>query len=231
MGFTNKKANKGRVDPKRVEKGTSAGGQFAPDKSGASNIPMAVAASVPTSPVKKGKLVVIAGPGGVGKDTIIKELLARRKDLKFPISTTTRAPREGETDGKDYTFVSQEEFNKTIEEDGFLEHATFGKNQYGTPKKELLQSLEEGSDVVTILELQGVEQIKKAYPESSIVFLTPPSMETLRERMSGRGDAEKDVENRMDIANKEMVKGPTLADYIVVSDDVDRTTDEILSFF
>ena len=231
MGIFNSKPNKGRVDPKRASSGTSNGGQFVEDNRGAKNVPIALSDAQPISPVKKGQLIVLAGPGGVGKDTIIRELLKQRKELQFSVSTTTRAPRVGEVEGKDYNFVTKEAFDEIVNRDGFLEHATFGKSQYGTPKDSLLASLDEGVDVVTILELSGVEQVKKSYPESKIIFLVPPSIETLRERMSGRGDAEEKVEERIQIAKEELAKGPGLADHIVVSDETLRATLEISSLF
>jgi guanylate kinase len=229
MGLFGGKSNKGRVDPNRVGKGTSAGGQFAPDQRGSSNIPMALAASRPVSPIKKGNLVILGGPGGVGKDTIMRELLKKNESMKIAVSHTTRPPRVGEIEGDAYHFISEEEFDKIIESGDFLEHVTFGKSRYGLLKSKVVESLENGTDIVTIMDLNGAGQAKESYPDSKVIFLVPPSIETLREHMSGRGDGEAAIQARIDIAENEIKMGHLLADKVVVSDNVERTTNEISS--
>lgn len=179
--------------------------------------------------MSKGLLVVYAGASGVGKGTIMKRLLAQNPNFRLSISATTRAPREGEQDGREYYFVTREHFEQMIAEDGFLEHAEYVGNCYGTPKAPVFEMLEQGIDVFLEIEIKGFLQIREAYPECVSIFIIPPSYEELRLRLIGRGTESPEViAERLRTAEQEM-KHQHLFDYVVVNDDVDRAADEVLS--
>jgi guanylate kinase len=135
----------------------------------------------------KGRLLVVSGPSGAGKGSISKRIVAEVDDLIYSISMTTRAPRPDEIDGKNYYFVSHEQFEKTIEENGFLEYAKVYGEYYGTPRSKVMQYLEEGKDVVLEIDIQGAMNIRKSYPKGVLIFILPPSMAELRKRITGRG--------------------------------------------
>lgn len=136
--------------------------------------------------MQKGKLIVLSGPSGAGKGTICKALIDSGI-FELSISMTTRAPRTGEQDGVHYYFATREQFQKTIEEGGFLEYAQIYENYYGTPKAPVLEKLEQGKDVMLEIEMQGALQVKKSYPEAVLIFVLPPSLKVLKERLTGRG--------------------------------------------
>ena len=177
----------------------------------------------------KGLLIVYTGASGVGKGTIMKELLRKNPNLRLSVSATTRAPREGEVDGREYYFVSHEKFDKMIAEDGFLEHAEYVGNKYGTPKEAVFRMLDEGLDVILEIEVKGFLQIKKACPECVTIFIAPPSFEELQLRLRGRGTEDEEViAERLKTAEREL-QHQHLFDYVVINDDVDRAADEVLS--
>ena len=169
---------------------------------------------------KKGLLFVISGPSGVGKGTICKKLLERRKELKLSVSVTTRAPRPGEIEGVNYFFRSEEQFQDMIERDEFLEYmCVFGKNHYGTPKAYVAEQRAQGNDVILEIDVNGALNVKKRCPDAVMIFIAPPSMETLKKRLVGRGTETE--ERRFAEAVKELAAAGEY-DYIVVNDSLDK---------
>ena len=178
---------------------------------------------------KEGLLILFSGPSGVGKDTVLDVVLNKNKDLQKSISLTTRDIRENETDGKDYYFISSEDFEKMIAQGEVLEYAQYGSNLYGTPKGPVDKWLSEGKTVVLKIEVQGAENIKKLYPDSVGIFLLPPSMEVLESRLRSRGtEDEADVKKRLEIAQDEMRKSK-MYDYFVINEDIDCASDDVLT--
>jgi len=175
---------------------------------------------------KRGQLIVISAPSGCGKSTVVQKLMERRPNLRFSISATTRAPREGEVDGKDYFFVSHDEFRRMIDEDELLEHAVYVDNCYGTPKKALDMQLDAGMDVILDIEVQGAMQIRELRPDALLVFLLPPSFEELERRLVSRGkDSAEVIRHRLETARVECAIADKY-DYVIVNDDLDRAVNE-----
>ena len=137
---------------------------------------------------KSGQLIVISAPSGAGKDTVVKELMKRdSNNLWVSVSATSRSPREGEKDGVDYYFLTKEEFEKKIEEDFFIEYTNYAGNYYGTPKKYIKDKIDQGIDVILIIEIEGASNIKKLVPEAIFIFIMPPSLKELVRRLKTRG--------------------------------------------
>lgn len=175
----------------------------------------------------KGRLLVISGPSGAGKGSISKRILEEVDDLIYSISMTTRAPRPGEINGKNYFFVTHEQFEKTIQENGFLEYAKVYGEYYGTPKARVMELLDEGMDVVLEIDIQGAMNIRKSYPKGVLIFILPPSMAELRKRITGRGSETKgDIELRMGEALKEIAYIDKY-DYCVVNGDLDEAVNRV----
>jgi guanylate kinase len=176
----------------------------------------------------KGILVVISGFSGAGKGTVIKKLLSESDEYCLSVSMTTRNPRPGEVDGKDYFFVTREKFEQTIAEGGLIEHAQFVGNYYGTPRAYVEQKINEGKNVILEIEIQGAMNIKKLYPESVLLFITPPTGEELERRLKGRGTETEDViAGRLSRASEES-EGIGEYDYIVVNDDLDKCVTDVM---
>ena len=178
---------------------------------------------------KEGRLIVISAPSGCGKGTVIKRLLELNPNICYSVSATTRAPRAGEIDGVSYHFISRDSFLKMIEDNELLEYAEYVNEYYGTPKQFITDCISNGKDVILEIEVLGAKQIMDKVPDAISFFLVPPSMEILERRLRGRGtDSEEKIKERLIKAESELKEKEHYA-HIVVSDEVDRTADEILS--
>jgi guanylate kinase len=173
------------------------------------------------------KVFVITGPSGVGKGTLISKLLERVPNLTLSVSATTREPREGEVDGREYHFLSPEEFERRMDADDFLEFATYSGNRYGTLRSEVERCVAAGRSVVLEIEVQGAQQVRAAMPESVQIFIAPPDPSHLRRRLEGRGtDSPDAIDSRLETAELELaVQGDF--DHRVVNDDLDRAAAEL----
>lgn len=175
-----------------------------------------------------GLLVVISGPSGAGKGTICKRLREIMKDLKVSVSATTRQPRWGEIEGESYFFINEEEFINKINNDEFLEHAKVYGNYYGTPKNEVFKQLEEGNDIILEIDIQGALQVKKNYPRGVFIFILPPSITELKNRIEGRGtDSKEVILNRMQSVYEELNYAFEY-DYVVLNDEVEEAVEKIV---
>ena len=178
-------------------------------------------------PAAMAKVFVITGPSGVGKGTLISQLLERVPGLELSVSATTREPREGEVDGRDYHFLSPQEFDRRIEADDFLEFATYSGNRYGTLRSEVRKRLDVGHSVVLEIEVQGARQVRAAMRESIQVFIAPTEPSVLRQRLESRGaDSAADIDARLEVAEQELAAQDEFA-YRVVNDDLDRAASEL----
>jgi len=175
---------------------------------------------------KKGLLIVISGPSGVGKGTIRKELV-EYFNAWFSVSVTTREKRDGEIEGKDYFFVTKEEFEQKIKDNNFLEYATYNNNYYGTLKSKIDEQLANNVDVFTEIEVKGARNIKNIYKDSVLIYILPPSLKELEDRLRGRNtEDELTIQNRMNIA-KEELKQINIYDYAVINDDLEKAIEKI----
>lgn len=176
---------------------------------------------------QKGILIVVSGFSGAGKGTLMKGLLEKYDNYALSISATTRKPREGEEEGKAYFFKETQEFEKMIAQDELIEYARYVNNYYGTPKAYVEEQLAAGKDVILEIEIQGALKVKEKFPETLLLFVTPPSASILRERLVGRGTETMEViESRMQRAAEE-VEGMQEYDYLVINDDLDTCVKEM----
>lgn len=176
----------------------------------------------------KGILIVISGFSGAGKGTLVRELLRRHsQDYVLSVSMTTRAPRPGERDGVEYFFTDRAHFEETIGRDGLVEYASYCGNYYGTPRAYVEEKLAEGKNVILEIEIQGALKIKKKFPESLLIFVTPPNAEELKRRLEGRGtESEEAIANRLARAAEES-EGVEAYDYLVVNDKLEESAEEV----
>lgn len=176
---------------------------------------------------KQGQLIVVSGPSGAGKDTIISKVADNNKKIWISVSATSRSPRKGEKDGINYFFLEKEDFKEKIKEDYFLEYAEYAGNYYGTPKEKIVEKLNNGIDVILVIEIQGAMKIKEILPETLFIFIMPPSEKELLKRLAGRKtEDKKKIVERFEIAYKE-INEVTKYNYVVVNDDLDKAISKV----
>lgn len=176
---------------------------------------------------EKGLLIVISGFSGAGKGTLVKALLKKYDNYALSVSMTTRAPRPGERDGVEYFFTDRKHFEETIKQDGLIEYAPYCGNYYGTPKAYVEEQLAAGKNVILEIEIQGALKIKDKFPESLLIFVTPPSADELRRRLEGRGTESEDAIARRLARAAEESEGVEAYDYIVINDSLDECVEEV----
>ena len=180
--------------------------------------------------MRKGNLFVLSGPSGAGKGTLVKRVLQRIPDAWVSVSATTRQPRPGEVDGKDYFFLDQPRFDELVSQDGFLEWAHVHGNSYRTLRSRVQERMDEGAQVILEIDVQGAFQVKKAMPEAHLIFIEPPSLEELERRLRGRGtETEEVICKRMKTAEVELAQKMEY-DVQVINDELERATDELVSY-
>ena len=179
--------------------------------------------------MNKGSVLIVSGPSGSGKDTILKKVFEAMPEIKFSISSITRAMRPGEVEGEKYNFISREAFEKMLENDMMLEHNVFVGNYYGTPRGPVDSVLENGGEIIIEVDVNGAANIRKKLSETVSIFIMPPSFEVLKNRLSGRGtDSAENVEKRMNEALCEIARADEY-DYIVVNDELDKAVDDVIT--
>ena len=176
---------------------------------------------------ERGKLIVVSGPSGAGKSTVVFKAMEGRDDMCFSTSVTTRAPRPGEVDGREYFFISQQRFDEMVERGELLEHAVYVSNSYGTPRAYVEQKLSEGMNVLLDIEVQGARQVAERMPEAIRIFVVPPTLEELRRRLEGRGTESREViEGRLKRARQEYAEAD-IYDYLIVNDKIEQAAAEL----
>lgn len=177
----------------------------------------------------RGLLIVLSGPSGAGKGTICSRLRAEMPNLTYSVSMTTRQPRVGEVEGVNYFFRDKEEFEELLKEDAFLEYAKVYDNYYGTPKKHVMDLLNQGKSVLLEIDIQGAMQVKERYSDAIFIYIVPPSLTELSARLRGRAtDSEEVIDKRLSLACSELALAHRY-DYIVVNDDLDEATEKTAS--
>ncbi len=178
--------------------------------------------------MSKGGVFIVAGPSGSGKDTLFKELFKKRPDIKFSISSITRAMRVGEVEGEKYNFITREKFEDMLKNDELLEYNVYIGNYYGTPKAPVVAAIEKGEDMLIEVDVNGAKSIREKLPEAVSIFIMPPSYKELKRRLSGRGtESDEVIEKRMHESLSEIARA-TEFDYIVVNDNIDEAVDDII---
>ena len=178
---------------------------------------------------KRGILIVVSGFSGAGKGTVMRALLEKYDNYALSISATTRNPREGEVDGREYFFKTTEEFEKMIAQDELIEYARYVNHYYGTPRSYVEEQLENGKDVILEIEIQGALKVKEKFPDTLLVFITPPSAKELRRRLIGRGTESMEVIEQRLARAKEEAEGIDDYDCLIVNDDLESCVDELHS--
>lgn len=176
---------------------------------------------------QKGILMVISGFSGAGKGTLVKALLQRYDEYALSVSMTTRAPRPGEREGVEYFFTDREHFEEAIQSDGLIEYASYCGHYYGTPRAYVEEQLEAGRNVILEIEIQGALKVKEKFPQSLLIFLTPPSVQELERRLTGRGTEDSDVIRQRLARAAEESEGLEAYDYIVVNDNLEECVEEV----
>ena len=175
----------------------------------------------------QGILAVVSGFSGAGKGTLMKELLSRYDNYALSISATTRSPRDGEVHGREYFFVTDEEFDRMIREEELLEYARYVKHSYGTPKSYVLEQLQAGKDVILEIEIQGALKVKEEFPDTLLLFVSAPDAAELRRRLTGRGSESGEVIRERLARAKEEAEGMDRYDYLLINDDLDACVEEM----
>lgn len=176
---------------------------------------------------ERGKLIVVSGPSGAGKSTVVFKVMEQRGDVCFSISVTTRSPRPGELDGREYFFIDHERFQEMVDRNELLEHATYVSNSYGTPRRYVEEKLNAGFNVVLDIEVQGARQVSEKMPDAVKIFIAPPSLEELERRLTGRGtESPEVVRGRLDRARQEYLEAD-FYDYLIINDDAGRAASEL----
>lgn len=179
--------------------------------------------------MNKGRVYIISGPSGSGKDTVLKGVFARVPQIKFSISSITRDMRPGEVEGEKYNFISRERFEQMLANDELLEHNVFVGNYYGTPKAPVINCIENGQDMFIEVDVNGAAQIRQKMPDAVSIFVMPPSLEVLKSRLCGRGtDSDGIITKRLDEALREISRA-TEYDYIVVNDNLEKAVDDVVA--
>ena len=174
-----------------------------------------------------GVLAVISGFSGAGKGTLMKALLEKYDNYALSISATTRNPREGEVDGREYFFVTEDRFKEMMEQDALIEYAQYVNHYYGTPKEYVLSQMEQGKDVLLEIEIQGALKVKERFPEAILIFVMPPNAEELKRRLIGRGTESMDVINARLLRAVEEAEGMDSYDYILINDELSSCTEQL----
>lgn len=179
--------------------------------------------------MNKGRVYIISGPSGSGKDSVMKKVFEKQPDIAFSISSITRAMRPGEVEGEKYNFISRERFEQMIANDELLEHNVFVDNYYGTPKAPVINCIENGQDILIEVDVNGAVQIREKMPEAVSIFIMPPSLEVLQKRLTGRGtDSAEVIEKRLSEALREIASAKDY-DYIVVNDDLETAANDFVA--
>lgn len=181
------------------------------------------------SEIKKGNLVIISGPSGVGKSTICGDIIERMENVQLSISTTTRPKADTEVDGKDYHFITEQQFQQKVDSDEFLEHAEVFGNLYGTLKANVNKAIEQGKTIILEIDVQGAVQVKERYPQAIMIFILPPTQKHLAERMNGRGREDEDSARlRLDEAGNEIAAAWRYYDNMVINDKLEQAVNEVI---